>query len=126
MLLMRYRCFIHIMIHPELMLIISTVERHLNLHRIFGVRVRVIHRPEARGLTTGTRDLVLGETDLVCLVFGFGLCAQIVGEVRGVVFGEVGGVGVSDGDVVEEAGAAENEFFFPCRCFAKQLFRVVG
>jgi len=43
-----------------------------------------------------------------------------------VVFGKVVRVGVSDGDVVEETGTAEDKFFFPCSRFAQELFRVVG
>lgn len=126
MLLVRYRRLICIMIHAELVLVVSAIERHLNLLRIFGVRVRIVHRSEARGFATRTRDFVLGEADLVFLVFGLGLCAQIVGEVSGVVSGEISGIRVGDGDIVKETGAAKDEFFFPGSCFAEQLFRVVG
>ena len=115
----RYRRLIGVMVHPELMLIISAVERHFDLHWVFGVGMRVVHWSEARGLAAGTGYLVLGETDLVLLILRLGLCAEVAGEMSGVVFGKVGGVRMGDGDVVEEAGAAEDELFLPGGGLAK-------
>jgi hypothetical protein len=39
---------------------------------------------------------------------------------------EIGAVGVGDGDIVEEFGAAENEFFASCYCLSKDSQSVVG
>ena len=126
MILVRYGGFVRIMIQSELMLVVGAVERHLDLVRILGVGVRVVHGPIPRGLIVRSRPLVLGERDLVFLLLGLRLRAQLRVKARLEIFLEVVAIRVSDSDVVEEACAAENEFLFPGGRFAEQLLGVIG
>ena len=112
----------------ELVLVVGAIEGHLDLLRVLLVAVGVVHGPVARGFAVGLAvlDLVLGEGDLVFLLLVLGLGAQGVREGGLVVVGEVGGVGVGDGDVVEEFGAAEDEAFPPGGGFAQEFLGGVG
>ena len=85
MLFVRHRCFIGVVVHAELMLVIAAIERHFDFPGVLGVGVRVVHWAEARGLAAGAVLLILSEADLVFLLFGLGFRTQIVGEVRSVI-----------------------------------------
>ena len=113
---------------PELVLVVGAIEGHLDLLRVLLVAVGVVHGAIPRGFAVGLAvfDLVFREGDLVFLLLVLGLGAEGVGEGGLVVGGEVGGVGVGDGDVVEEFGAAEDEAFLPGGGFAQEFFGGVG
>ena len=66
--------FIGVMIHPELVLVVCAVEGHFDLLHVFGVGVRVVHWSETWWFSIWTFAFVLGEGDLVFLLFvlGFG------------------------------------------------------
>ena len=98
---------------PELMLVVRAIKGHLDLLRIGRVRVGVVHGAEPAGLAAGAARLVFGERDLGPLGVVLGLGAQRGLEAGFVHGGKVLAVGVGDGDVVVEAGAAEDEAFAP-------------
>lgn len=108
------------------MLVVCAVEGHFDLVHVFRVGMGVVHGAVAGGFVVRPGLLVLGEGDGVGLLFGFGRGAELVAEAGFVVLLEVVAVGVGDGDVVEEFGAAEHEAFFPGGGFAEELFGVVG
>ena len=126
MILVRYGRFVRIMIQSELMLVVGAIERHLNLVRVLGVGVRVVHRPVPGGLVIRSRPLVLGERDLLFLLLGLRFRAQFRVEARLEILLEVVAVRVGNGDIVEEACAAEDEFLFPGGRFAEELLGIVG
>ena len=57
----------------ELVLVVGAVERHFYLLGVLGVRVRVVHGPEAAGFAVVAVGLVPGEGQLAFLRRGFGL-----------------------------------------------------
>ena len=115
-----------IVVEAELVLVVCAVEGHFDFGHVFGVGVRVVHGSEAWGFAVGAFALVFGEGDLVFLLFVLWFGAQVGVEVGFVVLLEVVGVGVGDCDVVEEFGAAEDEFFAPGGGFAEEFEGVVG
>ena len=126
MVLVRYRRFIGIVIHPELMLVICAIECHLDFVWVFRVAVRVVHGSVAGGFVFRPRFFVLGEGDLVFLLFGFWFGAKFGFEMCFEVLLEVVAVGMCDCDIVEETCAAEHEFLFPGGGFSEELLGVVG
>ena len=66
--------FVGVVIHTELVLVICAVESHFDLLHIFGIGVRVVHGSETGWFSIWTFAFVLGEGDLVFLLFvlGFG------------------------------------------------------
>jgi hypothetical protein len=68
----RHRLHLCLMVQPELVLIIGTIETHLNLPRILLVRLRIVHRPIAVGLVSLASFLAFREGDLVFLRLGLG------------------------------------------------------
>ena len=99
------RCFIRVVVHAKLVLVVGTVEGHFDLLHIFRVGVRVVHRSVTRRLSILSFLLVLGEGYLVLLLLVLGLGAELGIETCLVIFLEILGVGVGDGDVVEEPSA---------------------
>ena len=112
----------------ELVLVVCAIESHLDFLRVFLVAVGVVHGSVPGGFAVGfaVLDFVFGECDLVFLLLVLGLGAEGVGEGGLVIGGEVVRIGVGNGDVVEEFGAAEDEAFAPCRGFAQEFFGGVG
>lgn len=93
-----------VVVHAELVLVVGAVKGHFNLLRVFGVRVRVVHRAVAPGFAVRATGFVLGESDLVFFILGFGRRAELWVELGFVVALEVFTVRVGDGDVVVEPG----------------------
>ena len=118
--------FVGAVVLPELVLVVGAVEGHFDLLHVFRVGVRVVHGSVTRGFAVLTGLLVFGEGDLVFLLFVLGAGAEVGVEAGFVVGFEVFAVGVGDGDIVEEFGAAEDEVLAPARGFAEDGFRVVG
>ena len=118
--------FVCVVIHAELVLVVCAVEGHFDFVHVFGVGVRVVHGSVAWWFAIWTFAFVFGEGDLVFLLFVFGFGAEVGVEVGFVVLLEVLGVGVGDGDVVEEFGASEDESFAPGGGFAEEFEGVVG
>lgn len=110
--LILHRRRLRIMIHPKLMLVIRTIKTHLDLSRILLITLRIIHRTISTRLIIYASLLAFRECDLVALGYGSWFCAERGREERLVVFLEIFVVGVGDGYVVVEAGAAEDEFLF--------------
>lgn len=119
-------CFVCAVVLSELVLVVCAVESHFDLLHIFGVGMRVIHWSVAAGFTTFAFLFILGEGDLLFLLFVLWFGAEVRAEARLVVFLEIFAVGVGDGDVVKEAGATEDEALFPGCCLAQDLECVVG
>lgn len=118
--------FVGGMVHPELMLVVGTVEGHFDLLHVFGVGVRVVHWSVAGGFAVLAFLLVFGEGDLFFLLLVFGFGAEVGVEVGFIVVGKVFAIRVGDGYVVEEAGTPEDELLFPCCSLAEKLEGVVG
>ena len=124
--LVLHRRFVRAMVLPKLMLIVGAIKRHFDLLRIRGIRVRVVHGSEPGRLAVRARGFVFGKGDLGFLGVVFGARAESGVEAGFVDGGEVVAVGVGDGDVVVEAGAAEDEAFAPGGRFAEEFEGVVG
>ena len=118
--------FSGIVIHAELVLVVCAVEGHFNLLHVFGVRMSVVHRSVTWRFPVWTLAFILGEGDLLFLLFVLGFSAQLGVKMGFVVLLEVLGVGVGDGDVVEEFGASQDKSFAPGGGFAKEFEGVVG
>lgn len=117
--------FVCAVVLTELVLVIGAIKRHFDLLHVFGVGVRVIHWSVAAGFAVLAFLLVFGESDLLFLLFVLWLGAELGVEAGFVVFLEVLAVGVGDGDVVEEAGTAEDEALFPGGGLAENFEGVV-
>jgi len=111
-------CFVCAVVLSKLVLVVSAVESHFDLVHIFGVGMRVIHWSIAAGFAILPFLFILGERDLLFLLFVLWFGAEIGVKAGLVVFLEIFTVGVGDGDVVEEAGATEDEALFPGCCLA--------
>ena len=98
--------FVGVVIHPELVLVVCAVEGHFDFLHVFGVGVRVVHGSETGWFAIWAFAFVFGEGDLFFLLFVLGFGAEVGVEMGFVVLLEVLGVGVGDGDVVEEFGAS--------------------
>ena len=118
--------FIGIVIHAELVLVVCAVEGHFDFVHVFGVGVRVVHGSVAWGFAVWAFAFVLGEGNLVFLLFVFWFGAEVGVEVGFVILLEVLGVGVGNGDVVEEFGASKDELFAPGGGFAEEFEGVIG
>lgn len=110
----------------ELVLVVGAIEGHLDLPHVFFVAVGVVHRSVSARFVLRSWFLVLGECDLLFLLFGLGLGAEFIAVYGLKVLLEVGAVGMGDGDVVKEFGAAKNEAFFPIRGFVQEFLRIIG
>lgn len=126
MVLVGYGRFVGVVVQPELVLVICAVERHFDFLHVLGVRMRVVHGSVPARLTVLALLLVLGEGDLLLLLLVFGRGAEGGVEMSFVVLGKVLRIRVRDCDVVEEAGAAEDEPFAPGSCFTEEGLGVVG
>ena len=82
MILVWYGRFIRIVIQSELMLVVGAIERHLDLVRVLGVGVRVVHRPIPGRLVIRSLSLVFRERDLLFLLLGLRFRAQLGVEAR--------------------------------------------
>lgn len=120
------RSFIGVVVHAKLMLIICAVKGHFDLLHVLWVGVGVIHGSVTWWFTILTFLFILSECDLSFLFFILGFGAEFRVETGFVVFLEVFAVGVGDGDVVEEVGAAEDEFLTPSGGFAEDFEGIVG
>lgn len=106
-------CFVCVVVHAELVLVVCTIEGHFDLCHVLGVRMCVVHGSVPRGFSALTFPLVLGEGDLIFLVLTLGFSAELGVEACLEIFFKVLGVGVGDGDVVEEVGTTEDELLAP-------------
>ena len=124
--LVLHRRLVCAVVLPELMLVICAIKGHFDLLRIRGVRVRVVHWSEAARFAVRARGFVFGKGDLGLLGVVLGRGAERGVEAGFVDGGEVVAVGVGDGDVVVEAGAAKDEAFAPCGRLAEEFEGIVG
>ena len=118
--------FVGVVIHTELVLVVCAVKGHLDLVHVFWVGMRVVHRSVTWRFPIRTLSFILGEGDLLFLLFILRFGAQLGVEMGFVVLLEVFRVGMCDGDVVEELGASQDKSFAPGGGFAKEFQGVVG
>jgi len=119
-------CFVCAVVLSKLVLVVCAVEGHFDLPHVFGIRVRVVHWSVSAGFAILAFLFVFGKGDLLFLLFILWLGAEVRAEAGLVVFLEIFAVRVGDSDVVEEAGATEDEALFPGCCLAHDLECVVG
>ena len=81
--------FIGIVIHPELVLVVCAVKGHFDFVHVFGVGMRVVHWSVTRWFAIWAFAFVLGEGDLVFLLFVLWFGAEFRVEVGFVVLLEV-------------------------------------
>ncbi len=120
------RSSLGIMIHPKLMLVVGTIERHLNLLWVLCVWLRIIHGSITARLVICSPLLALGKSNLVCLRFRAWLCTQGSFELSFIVLLEVLAIGMRDCYIIIELCASKDESLFGACCSPQNLESIIS